>query len=97
VAGWLTLVVAPICVLLLLVCLARLAAPVRRRITAMAAPALLTLVIVPPVFNGFLVSTVRFNPPVLLEPGQWVFLVALPVFTFIAAALWWSVWNGART
>jgi hypothetical protein len=87
VAGWLTLVVAPICVLLLLVCLARLAGPVRRRIMAMAAPTLLMLIIVPPVFNGFLASTVRFNPPVLLQPGQWVFLVALPVFTFIAAVL----------
>ena len=87
VAGWLTLVVAPICVLLLLVCLVRLAAPVRRRIMAMAAPALVMQVVVRPVFNGFLTSTVRFNPPVLLQPGQWVFLVALAVFTFVAAVL----------
>ena len=87
VAGWLTVVVEPICALLLLVCLVRVAAPVRRRIVAMAAPALLMLVIVPPLFHGFLVSTVRFDPPVLLEPGQWVFLIVLPVPAFIAAAL----------
>jgi hypothetical protein len=87
VAGVITLVAAPVCVLLLLVCLLRIAAPVRRRMLAMAAPALLTLVIVPPVFHGFLVSTVRFDPPVLLQPGQWVFLVALPVVAFPAAAL----------
>ena len=87
VAGWITLVGAAVCVLLLLVCLARIAAPVRRRIIAMAAPALLMLVLVPPVFHGFLVSTVRFNPPVLLQPGQWAFLIALPVFTFLAAVL----------
>jgi hypothetical protein len=45
------------------------------------------LVLVPPVFHGFLVSTVRFNPPVLLQPGRWAFLIALPVFTFLAAVL----------
>jgi cytochrome c-type biogenesis protein CcmH/NrfF len=53
----------------------------------MAAPAPLMLLIVPPVFHGFLVSTVRFDPPVLLQPGQWVFLVALPVVAFLVAAL----------
>ena len=87
VAGWITLVGAAVCVLLLVVCLWRIAAPVRRRIIAMAAPALLMLVLVPPVFHGFLVSTVRFNPPVLLQPGQWAFLIVLPVFTFLAAVV----------
>jgi hypothetical protein len=82
-----TLVAVPVCALLLLACLLRMAAPVRRRILAMAAPALLMLLIVPPVFHGFLVSTVRFDPPVLLQPGQWVFLVALPVVAFLVAAL----------
>jgi hypothetical protein len=87
VGGVITLVAASVCVVLLLVCLLRVVAPVRRRILAMAAPALLMLVVVPPVFHGFLVSTVRFDPPVLLQPGQWVFLVALPVIAFLVAAL----------
>jgi len=85
--GWLTVVSEPVCTLVLLVCLVRIAAPARRRILAMGAPALLMLVIVPPLFHGFLVSTIRFDPPVLLEPAQWVFLVALPVLAFFAAAL----------
>jgi hypothetical protein len=87
VEGWLTVVVEPVCALVLLVGLVRVAAPVRRRIAAMAAPALFMLVIVPPVFHGFLASTIRFDPPVLLQPGQWVFLIGLPVLAFVAAVL----------
>jgi hypothetical protein len=87
IAGVITLVAAPVCVVLLLICLLRVAAPVRRRILAMAAPAVLMLIVVPPVFHGFLVSTVRFEPPVLLQAGQWVFLIAVPVAAFVVAAL----------
>ncbi len=45
------------------------------------------LVTVPTVFNGFLVSTVRFDPPVLLGPGEWAYLVLLPLLTLLAGVL----------
>ncbi|GHJ48007.1 hypothetical protein Cs7R123_53490 [Catellatospora sp. TT07R-123] len=72
---------------LLLVTLVGIPAPLRRRLLVLAAPLLLILIAVPPVFNGFLVSTVRFHPPVLLEAGQWVFLLGAPLLVFIAGVL----------
>ncbi|WP_144120665.1 hypothetical protein [Catellatospora sichuanensis] len=87
VSGVITLVPGMICALVILYCLLRASAPVCRRLVAMFAPALALYVVVPPVFNGFLVSTQRFDPPVLLVPGQWVFLIAFPLALFIAGAL----------
>ncbi|GAB4059181.1 hypothetical protein [Catellatospora paridis] len=87
VSGVITLVPGLICALVILYCLLRAEAPVRRRLVAMFAPALALNLVVPPVFNGFLVSTQRFNPPVLLVPGQWVFLIVFPLVLFAVGAL----------
>lgn len=87
VQGALSLALEAACLLALLACLARLAPAVRRRLPVLAMPALLVLVTVPTVFNGFLVSTVRFDPPVLLGPGEWAYLVLLPLLTLLAGVL----------
>jgi hypothetical protein len=61
----------------------RLESGVRRRVLALAAvPGLLALVIAQG-FNGFAVSSVRFDPPVLLVPVQWAVLVLLPLLTLL--------------
>lgn len=59
----------------------------RRRLLVLFAPALALNLLVPAVFHGFLTSTQRFDPPVLLVPGQWVFLAAFPVLLFLAGAV----------
>ncbi|MEU8079621.1 hypothetical protein AB0B31_29770 [Catellatospora citrea] len=87
ISGIISSVLGPILVLLVLYCLVRTAAPVRRRLLAMFAPALALQVLVPVAFNGFIVSTQRFDPPVLLVPGQWVLLIVLPMVLFVAGAL----------
>ncbi|GIF98668.1 hypothetical protein [Catellatospora citrea] len=87
VTGVITLVPGMICALVVLFCLLRAGAPVRRRVMAMSAPALALYVVVPSLFNGFLVSTQRFHPPVLLVPGQWVFLIVFPLVLFAVGAL----------
>ncbi|WP_155371272.1 hypothetical protein [Catellatospora vulcania] len=85
-SGIISEVSGPILVLVILVCLLRTASPVRRRLVAMFTPALTLYLLVPTLFNGFIMSTQRFNPPVLLEPVQWVFLVGFPVLLFLSGA-----------
>jgi hypothetical protein len=71
----------------LIVTLTLLASPVRRRVFAIAAPAIAMLVMIMTTFDGFVMSSVRFNPPVLLVAGQWVALVGVPAAAFSIAAL----------
>ncbi|GAA1644884.1 hypothetical protein [Catellatospora bangladeshensis] len=75
------------CVLALLGCLIGLAPAVRRRLPVLGMPALLVLVTVPSVFEGFLMSTVRFDPPVLLAAGEWAYLVLLPLLTLLVGVV----------
>lgn len=86
VSGIIATVFGPIFVLVILFCLLRTAAPVRRRLLVLFTPALALNLLVPLVFHGFIVSTQRFDPPVLLEPAQWVFLAAFPVVLLLAGA-----------
>ncbi|GAA2394327.1 hypothetical protein Cme02nite_08890 [Catellatospora methionotrophica] len=87
VTGSLTVVLGGVSTLVVLYCLVRAGASVRRRLIAMFVPALVLKLVVPVWFNGFLVSTQRFDPPVLLAAGQWVFLVAFPLVLFLLGAL----------
>lgn len=87
VAGPITLVAQLVWVVTVLVCLVRAQAPLRRRVLAMSAPLVAVVLTVPWLFEGFLFSTVQFDPPVLLAPGQWAYLVMLPVAVFVAGAL----------
>ncbi|BCJ77478.1 hypothetical protein CS0771_70220 [Catellatospora sp. IY07-71] len=87
VQGVLSLALEAGCVLALLGCLIGLPPAVRRRLPVLGMPALLVLVTVPSVFNGFLMSTVRFDPPVLLAAGEWAYLVLLPLLTLLAGGV----------
>lgn len=69
--------------------LLRLRPLIRRRVLVLAAPAAAVALVVAWTFNGFLVSTARFSPPVLLVTPQWTVLAATPVFTFALGA--WMV------
>ncbi|MFC7240958.1 hypothetical protein ACFQO7_00565 [Catellatospora aurea] len=86
-SGLITVVLGGLSALVILYCLVRAGAPVRRRLIAMAAPTLAIKLVVPIVFNGFLVSTQRFDPPVLLASGQWLFLIVFPPVVFFAGTL----------
>jgi hypothetical protein len=61
---------------------------VRRRLLVLLMPAVSVAAMIKLTFNGFMESSVRFNPPVLLEPEQWVALVAVPVTAFLAGLVW---------
>ena len=47
------------------------------------APAAVLVVLVSWFYAGFAASSVRFDPPVLLEPGQWVVLAVTPLATLL--------------
>jgi hypothetical protein len=66
--------------------LLRLRPLIRRRVLVLAAPAAVVALVVAWTFNGFLVSTVRFSPPVLLVSPQWTVLAVTPVVTFALGA-----------
>jgi hypothetical protein len=66
-----------------LVALARTAAPVRRRLLALLAPAAVLVVLISQFYAGFAMSSMRFDPPVLLEPLQWLVLAVTPVATLL--------------
>jgi hypothetical protein len=66
-----------------LVALARTAAPLRRRLLALIAPAAVLVALISQFYAGFATSSVRFDPPVLLEPEQWVVLAVTPLATLL--------------
>lgn len=62
---------------------ARLAAPVRRRLLALLVPVVALHLLIRFTFGGFLYSSPRFHPtPVLLVPLQWVGLALTPAVAF---------------
>lgn len=65
-----------------------LAAPVRRRVLALFAPAASVVALVELTFGGYVRSSVRFTPPVLLEPVQWAVLVITPALALVLAVRW---------
>jgi hypothetical protein len=73
-------------VVLLAVVVVRLSPAVRRRVVLLALPAALTALLVMLTFNGYLVSSPRFDPPVYPEAPQWIALLATPVLVFAVGA-----------
>jgi hypothetical protein len=80
-----TLALYLLAVALILVALARIAGPIRRRLLALLAPVVVLVAVVTLFFQGYEASSARFSSPVLLVPAQWAILVAVPVITFLAA------------
>jgi hypothetical protein len=66
-----------------LVALARTAAPLRRRLLVLLAPAAVLMMLISEFYLGYVRSSVQFDPPVLLEPQQWVVLVLTPLATLL--------------
>ena len=64
----------------------RLAPTVRRRVLVLAAPTVATVLLVWVMFGGFLQSSPRFDPPVLLVTPQWLALTLVPVLVFALGA-----------
>ncbi|GAA1814240.1 hypothetical protein GCM10009682_39090 [Luedemannella flava] len=71
-----------------LTALARTAGPVRRRLVVAVAPAVSMVPLIDTGFAGYMVSTVRFDPPVPLVTGQWVVLAVAPLLVFAIGAAW---------
>jgi hypothetical protein len=65
---------------------ARLHPAVRRRVLLLTAPTVAVVVLVRAGFQGFLVSSPRFWPPVLLTFGQWGALLLVPPLVLAAGA-----------
>ncbi|OLB77103.1 MAG: hypothetical protein AUI14_17330 [Actinobacteria bacterium 13_2_20CM_2_71_6] len=78
-AGLLTRLVQVAAAVTMLVAVARTTPPVRRRLLALVAPTLTLVAIVSLFFAGFAESSVRFTPPVLLVPEQWIVLALAPL------------------
>jgi hypothetical protein len=66
-----------------LVALVRTAAPLRRRLLALLAPAAVLVVLISRFYAGFATSSAQFDPPVLLEPQQWLVLAVTPLATLL--------------
>jgi hypothetical protein len=75
-------------VLAVLVVVARLALPVRRRVLVLAAPIAAAAALVQALFGGFLESSPRFLHPVLLTTFQWVSLLAVPALALAVGMVW---------
>jgi hypothetical protein len=65
--------------------LAWMAPPVRRRVLALFAPTATTVLLIWLTFGGYADSSVRFVPPVLLEPVQWAVLAITPTVALVIA------------
>ena len=87
-------VTALVLLVVLATVLLRLTPMVRRRVLALAAPAAAVVLVVALFLNGYLVSTVRFDPPVYLVAPQWILLAATPVLVLAAGA--WLVGRHER-
>jgi hypothetical protein len=66
-----------------LVALARTAAPLRRRLLALLAPAVVLVLLISRFYAGYATSSLQFDPPVLLEPQQWLILAVTPLATLL--------------
>jgi hypothetical protein len=83
--GWVGVlpgIVRPLAAVTVLVLLLRTAPPVRARLLALLAPTAALVVLISVAYNGFTMSSVRFDPPVLLVPGEWVGLAVTPLIVF---------------
>lgn len=73
--------------LAVLVAVATLAAPVRRRIAVLLAPVAVLVLVIDTALAGWSVSTVHMGHAIPLVPAQWVMLVLVPPVTFLAGVL----------
>jgi hypothetical protein len=78
---------AVVLVITLVVLVLRLRPPVRRRVLVLVGPTAATVLLIEAGFQGFMVSSPRFWPPVYLTIGQWSVLVLMPLVVF-AAGTW---------
>jgi hypothetical protein len=61
---------------------------VRRRLFVLTAPAIALSAVITFGFGGFVASSRRFDPPVLLVPEQWVVLMVVPILTLFVGVAW---------
>ncbi|MGY0003717.1 hypothetical protein [Micromonospora sp. I033] len=73
--------------LAVVVAVATLAAPVRRRIAALLAPVAALALVIDSALAGWAVSTVHMGRTIPLVPAQWAMLVLVPPVTFLAGVL----------
>ncbi|MFG2164565.1 hypothetical protein [Micromonospora chersina] len=73
--------------LAVLVAVATLAAPVRRRIAVLLAPVAALALVIDTALAGWSVSTVHMGHAIPLVPAQWLMLVLVPPVTFLAGVL----------
>ncbi|MEV4756670.1 hypothetical protein AB0J86_16355 [Micromonospora sp. NPDC049559] len=85
--GWLNLAGVAAAGLTLLVAVATLAGPVRRRVAALLAPVAALVVLVDSTLDGWASSNSYLDHHVGLVPAQWTVLVAAPLLTFALGVL----------
>lgn len=73
--------------LAVLVAVATLAAPVRRRIAVLLAPVAALALVIDTALAGWSVSTMHMGHTIPLVPAQWLMLVLVPPVTFLAGVL----------
>ncbi|PSK61590.1 hypothetical protein B0E53_06509 [Micromonospora sp. MH33] len=73
--------------LAVLVAVASLAAPVRRRIAVLLAPVAALALVIDTALAGWSVSTMHMGHAIPLVPAQWLMLVLVPPVTFLAGVL----------
>jgi hypothetical protein len=73
--------------LAVLVSLATLAPPVRRRVVVLLAPVEALALSIDPAVAGWAVSTVHVGQTIPLVPAQWAMLVLVPAVTFLAGVV----------
>ncbi|MET8908726.1 hypothetical protein [Micromonospora sp. NPDC004551] len=73
--------------LAVVVAVATLAAPVRRRIAVLLAPVVALALVIDTTLAGWAVSTVHMGHAIPLVPAQWLILVLVPPVTFLAGVL----------
>ncbi|MEU4481014.1 hypothetical protein AB0F68_23595 [Micromonospora sp. NPDC023966] len=73
--------------LAVVVAVATLAAPVRRRIAVLLAPVAALALLIDTALAGWSVSTMHMGHAIALVPAQWLMLVLVPPVTFLAGVL----------
>ncbi|WP_326556546.1 hypothetical protein [Micromonospora sp. NBC_01796] len=74
-------------VLALLVTVATMDGPVRRRIAVLLAPVVALVVLVEQTLDGWAVSNMNMGHPIYLVPAQWLALATVPLLTLLIALL----------
>lgn len=103
---WLYVAGLALAALAVLVSVATLAPPVRRRIVVLLAPIGALALVIDTALAGWAVSTLHMGHAIPLVPAQWAMLVLVPPVTFWPGCCWsaagrrrcgWSPWAGPPT